>query len=183
MVDKLVIHPGWKKSETDFDNDIALVRLSEPVKMGSTVSPICLPGTTPEYDPPEQSLGYIAGWGVTDKRTRHNQLMQAQVPVVNMDQCRSVKPDPSAGAIVYRFTDNMICAGGNQQDSCNGDSGGAYAMQEPLVNETRYYVAGLVSWGPKCGTFGLYTKVTNYVEWIKQSMSQHAELEESHTFV
>lgn len=182
VVDAVFVHPGWKEvpgeSRTDFDNDIALVRLKKPVKMGPTISTICLPGSPPEYDPPERTLGYISGWGRTADKRRTVLLMKAWIPVVNMEQCRSVKPDSSQSSSAYRFTNNMICAGDGHSDSCSGDSGGAYAILDPQ-EETRYYVAGLVSWGPKCGTYGLYTKVANYVEWITEVMSrQPAEEEE-----
>uniref|UniRef100_A0A8C3JLD7 Complement C1s n=1 Tax=Calidris pygmaea TaxID=425635 RepID=A0A8C3JLD7_9CHAR len=175
------IHPGWKQqpiqTRTDFDNDIALVKLSDPVKMGPNILPLCLPGKSPEYELQEGTLGYIAGWGHNDRRRLSNYLLKAQIPVVDMDKCRSVKPEGSADSSAYRFTDNMICAGGDK-DSCRGDSGGAYAIQDPL-DERRYYVAGLVSWGPKCGTFGLYTKVVRYLDWITETMSKHEDAESS----
>lgn len=170
------IHPGWKRlptnsHRTDFDNDIALLKLKEPVEMGPNISPLCLPGKSPEYELQIGTLGYIAGWGKREKGRLPNYLWKAQIPVVDMDKCRSVKPEGSADSSAYRFTDNMICAGGGK-DSCNGDSGGAYSVQDPF-NSSQSYVAGLVSWGPRCGTFGLYTKVARYVDWITETMNKH----------
>uniref|UniRef100_A0A8B9NBZ3 Complement C1s n=1 Tax=Accipiter nisus TaxID=211598 RepID=A0A8B9NBZ3_9AVES len=169
------IHPDWKKqpieTRTDFDNDIALLKLREPVKMGPDISPLCLPGKSSEYELQEGTLGYIAGWGQREKGRLPIYLWKAQIPVVDMEKCRSVKPEGSADSSAYRFTDNMICAGGDK-DSCKGDSGGAYAIQDPL-DDRRYYVAGLISWGPRCGTFGLYTKVVRYLDWITETMSKH----------
>ncbi|XP_025020947.1 complement C1s subcomponent isoform X1 [Python bivittatus] len=180
-VEASFIHPKWAKSgsdsRTNFDHDIALLRLKDPLTMGPTISPICLPGASSEYDPQIGSLGYIAGWGRTNTSLRSVRLRAAWIPVVNMDMCRKVRPDPPANTLTYVFTDNMICAGDGRQDSCQGDSGGAYAIKDPQ-NEARYYVAGLVSWGPKCGTYGLYTKVANYVDWIRKVMNQYEEPEE-----
>ncbi|KAG8130203.1 putative Complement C1s subcomponent-like protein [Naja naja] len=175
------IHPKWAKSgsgpRTNFNHDIALLRLKEPLTMGPTISPICLPGTSSEYDPQLGTLGYIAGWGKMDAiRSAPRlsvRLRAAWIPVVNMDTCRNVKQDTSD----YVFTDNMICAGDGRQDSCQGDSGGAFVIKDPL-NETHYYAAGLVSWGPQCGTYGLYTKVANYVNWIRKVMKEYKEPEE-----
>ncbi|KAH0628580.1 hypothetical protein JD844_009923, partial [Phrynosoma platyrhinos] len=176
-----IIHPGWTKStgehRTNFDNDIALLRLNKPVTLGPTISPICLPGTSSEYDPQIGTTGFVAGWGTTETRKSALKLKSAKIPVHDMDVCRRVKPDPPADTLTYVYTDNMICAGDGRRDSCYGDSGGAYAIQDPH-NETRYYVAGLVSWGPKCGTYGLYTKVANYVDWIVGVMSQYREPED-----
>lgn len=174
------IHPGWRQqpieTRTDFDNDIALLKLRDPVKMGPNISTLCLPGKSPEYELQEGTLGYIAGWGQRERGRLPIYLWKAQIPVVNMDKCRSVKPEGSADSSAYRFTDNMICAGGGK-DSCKGDSGGAYAIQDPL-DDRRYYVAGLISWGPRCGTFGLYTKVMHYLDWITETMSKHEDAEE-----
>nr|XP_020659840.1 complement C1s subcomponent [Pogona vitticeps] len=176
VVEKTIIHPDWIRSgtelRTNFDNDIALLKLKERVTMGPNISLICLPGRSSEYKPKTGTLGFIAGWGQTEKRDSSHRLMAASVAVQDMDMCRSQKPDLPSDSSSYVFTDNMICAGGGGKDSCHGDSGGAYAILDPH-NDTRYYVAGLVSWGPKCGTYGLYTKVANYVDWIVGVMSQH----------
>nr|XP_006124243.1 complement C1s subcomponent [Pelodiscus sinensis] len=181
--DKVFIHPGWTKvadpnTRTNFDNDIALVRLMEPVKMGPRISPLCLPGASPEYELTDGRVGYISGWGRTEKRDRVQHLMMAQIPVVTMEKCRNVKPESLADATTFHFTENMICAGGGRKDSCAGDSGGAFAITDPR-NETRYYVGGLVSWGPQCGTYGLYTRVGRYRDWILETMRQYGEAKES----
>lgn len=71
----------------------------------------------------------------------------------------------------------MLCAGdtrsgGNQanlHDACQGDSGG------PLVcmKDNRMTLVGIISWGIGCGQKdvpGIYTKVTNYLDWIQDNM-------------
>ena len=62
----------------------------------------------------------------------------------------------------------MFCAGyyDGSTDACQGDSGG------PLVVKYygRFYLTGIVSWGEGCavpGTLGVYTKVINYIKWIR----------------
>lgn len=182
--EEVFIHPNWAKvanpeARTNFDNDIALLRLTAPVKMGPKISPLCLPGGSPEYELEKGRLGYISGWGRTEDRNKVYHLRKAQIPVVDMAQCRSVKPKPPADSTTFQFTDNMVCAGDGTKDSCSGDSGGAYAINDPH-NETRYYVGGLVSWGPQCGTYGLYTRVGRYRDWIMETMSRYEEAEGSH---
>ncbi|XP_065273906.1 complement C1r-B subcomponent-like [Emys orbicularis] len=165
------VHPDYDPDdENNFDNDIALLRLTAPVKMGPKISPLCLPGGSPEYELEKGRLGYISGWGRTENRNRVYHLMKAQIPVVDMAQCRSVKPKPPADPTTFQFTDNMVCAGDGTKDSCSGDGGGAYAIKDPH-NDRQYYVGGLVSWGPRCGTYGLYTRVQRYRDWIIGTMS------------
>ena len=64
-----------------------------------------------------------------------------------------------------------MCAGGNKgEDACSGDSGGG------LFNEIStgiWEVVGIVSYGSnRCGngTPGIYTRVSQYLQWIEQTM-------------
>ncbi|XP_037703811.1 complement C1s subcomponent [Choloepus didactylus] len=179
--EQVIIHPSWKtlsnrEARTNFDNDIALVQLKDPVKMGPNVSPICLPGTSPAYIPSENDLGLISGWGRTENRDNIYRLQGARIPIASLDKCRGVKPkNPEVNMGAFVFTENMICAGGERNvDSCGGDSGGALAVQDPSKEKPKFYVAGLVSWGPECGTYGLYTKVKNYIDWIMKTMQENS---------
>ena len=177
---RVFIHPSWKKEDdpntrTNFDNDIALVQLKDPVKMGPKVSPICLPGTSSEYNVSPGDMGLISGWGSTEKKGFVINLRGAKVPVTSLETCKQVKEEnPTVRPEDYVFTDNMICAGEKGVDSCHGDSGGAFAFQVPNVTVPKFYVAGLVSWGKRCGTYGVYTKVKNYVDWILKTMQENS---------
>lgn len=62
-----------------------------------------------------------------------------------------------------------MCAGvlTGGKDSCQGDSGGPLFCTD---DKGRFTVVGIVSRGYSCakpGTPGLYTKVSEYVEWIE----------------
>uniref|UniRef100_A0A8C0TK12 Complement C1s n=2 Tax=Canis lupus familiaris TaxID=9615 RepID=A0A8C0TK12_CANLF len=179
--ERVIIHPDWEflddpETRKNFNNDIALVQLKEPVKMGPNVSPICLPGTSSEYDPPMGALGLISGWGRTKARDHVIMLRGASLPIVPLEKCREVKgKNVKVDINTYVFTNNMICAGGEKGvDSCEGDSGGAFALRVPNEETLKFYVAGLVSWGPQCGTYGIYTRVKNYIDWIRQTMQEHS---------
>ena len=56
------------------------------------------------------------------------------------------------------------------KDSCGGDSGGPMVVRKPSGS---WYQAGIVSFGPKrCGIGrpGVYTKVSKYLDWIRNSL-------------
>ncbi|XP_027976920.1 complement C1s subcomponent [Eumetopias jubatus] len=179
--ERVIIHPGWEfldapETRKNFNNDIALVQLKEPVKMGPTVSPICLPGTSSEYNPSVGDLGLISGWGRTKVRDHVILLRGAMLPVAPLEKCREVKgKNVKVDINSYVFTNNMICAGGEKGvDSCEGDSGGAFALRVPNEETPKFYVAGLVSWGPQCGTYGIYTRVQNYIDWIMKTIQENS---------
>ena len=73
-----------------------------------------------------------------------------------------------------RITDGQVCAGYEQgtMDSCQGDSGG------PLVvpgGPTGWTQLGVVSFGRGCaqaGAYGVYTRVSHYIDWILAQTSR-----------
>jgi hypothetical protein len=47
QVEKIIKHPRY--SQTNFDNDIALLKLEKPVKFEGVLNPICMPKTGEWY--------------------------------------------------------------------------------------------------------------------------------------
>jgi secreted trypsin-like serine protease len=71
-------------------------------------------------------------------------------------------------------TDNMICTGAlaTRKDTCVGDSGGPLFVE---VSRGRFLQVGLTSWSEagcgmaEQGLFGVYTRVSRFVEWIDKT--------------
>ncbi|MBA83780.1 serine protease [Thalassobius sp. S69A] len=79
------------------------------------------------------------------------------------------------------LTENMICSGSFEggKTSCQGDSGGPLVV--PL-DDGSYIQAGIVSWGLSAGPnntcaenalFSAYTKVSKFLPWLEQTISQN----------
>ena len=69
----------------------------------------------------------VAGWGVTTEGSSFlaEMLQEVKVPVVSVSRCKQALGQ-------YDITDNMLCAGGvEDQDACQGDSGGPLMGTEP----------------------------------------------------
>ncbi|XP_072115572.1 uncharacterized protein [Mobula birostris] len=148
------VHPGYAQSPVG--HDIALVRLQETARMGPTMSPICLPRDEVEVG----TVGLVSGFGETEHFSQSEVLMFAPVPVVERNNCQAPIP----------LTPTVICAGtGGGADACTGDGGGSLVFKDPLHHDT-YFTAGVVSWGQKCGEYGVYTSVRNHLEWIENIM-------------
>ncbi|TMS01026.1 Coagulation factor VII [Larimichthys crocea] len=158
-VAEIIMHENYKTITAD--NDIALLRLASPIVYTAYAVPVCLP-TRPlaERDLWAVSLHTVSGWGRRGENgpTSHI-LRRLKVPRIRTQQCVE-----DSGVVL---TDNMFCAGyiEGRQDSCKGDSGG------PLVTEYKKtaFLLGIVSWGKGCarpGNYGIYTRVSNYLEWI-----------------
>lgn len=166
-VEEIIVHEGFDNSAGNFNNDIALVRLratqGKCAVETSSVKTVCLP-------PPQQRLrsGFtcqIAGYGKEKFGLwyKSQYLREAQVNLLADDVCRH------EDYYENMITDNMFCAGRPDwsQDACEGDSGG------PLVCEVdgRLFLFGVISWGDGCAKEfrpGVYTRVTNYNQWIEE---------------
>ena len=156
-------HPRYN-SHT-YDSDITLVRLTPSAIMNDYIQPVCLPVVGQNLLRPG-NIGTISGWGarnVTKRLRPVKTLHKVDLPVVSNAICQKAFTK-------YRVTSNMFCAGDKNgtADACQGDSGGPLTLVNPTNGRTT--LAGLVSWGESCGAknkYGVYTKVENYLGWIK----------------
>lgn len=179
--ERIIIHPDYVKGiedRTSFDNDIALIRFSTRVNLGPNLIPICLPEVKRSWV--ENELGTVSGWGKTEVQIKKEdatrfvtsaQLKYAHIGVKPLSECEDTPLTSTKKRML--FTNNMFCAGADGKDSCQKDSGGPFVL--PMLAEGRepYYLTGIVSWGPPCEERqykGYYTKVENYVDWIKKTI-------------
>ncbi|XP_073337960.1 mannan-binding lectin serine protease 1 isoform X2 [Pagrus major] len=194
-VEQIFLHPDFQPD--NYNNDIALLRLTERVEFTQLIQPVCLPPPHSKDDPPSplpNSLGVVAGWGISNLNTSSSSssssssgappsltsdlgltsdlLQFVKLPVVSQDECEA---SYASRSVTYNITDKMFCAGFFEggQDTCLGDSGGAFVMEDGVSQ--RWAVFGLVSWGgpEDCGSqrvYGVYTRVSKYVEWIQMQL-------------
>uniref|UniRef100_A0A8C1NZE3 Mannan-binding lectin serine peptidase 1 n=1 Tax=Cyprinus carpio TaxID=7962 RepID=A0A8C1NZE3_CYPCA len=154
-VAKIILHPHFDPQ--NYNNDIALVKLSQEVVLSALIQPICLPRPGVE--------GHVL-------ITVSELLQYVKLPVVPQDECEA---SYASRSVNYNITRNMFCAGFYEggQDTCLGDSGGAFVTQD--THSGRWVAQGLVSWGgpEECGSqrmYGVYTRVTNYIHWLHRHM-------------
>uniref|UniRef100_A0A4X2M6Q1 trypsin n=1 Tax=Vombatus ursinus TaxID=29139 RepID=A0A4X2M6Q1_VOMUR len=152
---KVILHPGFNRKT--MDNDIMLIKLKTPAILSRQVAPIALPHSCASTG----TRCLISGWGNTlSHGVDYPNLLQClSAPLLSDAECQASYP--------RRVTKNMVCAGflEGRKDTCQGDSGG------PLVCNGE--LQGIVSWGSGCAVKnkpGVYTKVCNYVDWIKETI-------------
>ncbi|XP_067000257.2 uncharacterized protein [Anabrus simplex] len=153
-------HPDYDADTVD--NDVALLKLPVAVRPDRYRGVACLPKSRQAL--PTNQLCTIIGWGKRRSSDAFGTdiLHEAQVPIVNTEECRDVYED-------YLITGNMFCAGykRGRMDSCAGDSGGPLLCRE----NHRWTVFGITSFGEGCGKkgkYGIYTRLPNYVKWIQR---------------
>ncbi|XP_018417177.1 PREDICTED: duodenase-1-like isoform X2 [Nanorana parkeri] len=154
-VESYYVHPEYDPEM--INNDIMLLKLITPAQINRYVQPIMLPSST--SDLPKNVLCSVAGWGLIDKIHATDKLFETNVTIVSRRDCHRY---------YHHLTNGMICAGDVRKitDSSQGDSGG------PLV--CRGVQEGIVSFGFNHPP-GVYTRVGNYLDWIKQTISEHED--------
>ncbi|XP_011635957.1 trypsin-1-like [Pogonomyrmex barbatus] len=156
-VEKVIMHSGY--STTNYNNDIALIKLKNIIKFQGPMRPVCLPDQVKTF---AGKKGIVTGWGaVKEGGAISYTLQEVVVPILTNAECRATKYPPR------RITDNMICAGFQEggKDSCQGDSGGPLHIVENGVHQ----IVGVVSWGEGCaqpGYPGVYSRVNRFLTWI-----------------
>uniref|UniRef100_A0A2I3RLD2 trypsin n=1 Tax=Pan troglodytes TaxID=9598 RepID=A0A2I3RLD2_PANTR len=156
---KIIRHPKYNRDT--LDNDIMLIKLSSPAVINARVSTISLP-TAPAAAGTEC---LISGWGNTLSfgADYPDELKCLDAPVLTQAECKASYPG--------KITNSMFCVGFLEggKDSCQRDSGGPVVCNGQLQ--------GVVSWGHGCAWKnrpGVYTKVYNYVDWIKDTIAANS---------
>ncbi|NWU97370.1 FA7 factor, partial [Upupa epops] len=153
-------HPHYDSN--NYNSDIALLYLSDAVVLNEYALPLCLPSPSLAALLSEAGrVGMVSGWGATHERgSTLRFLMKVRVPIVPMETCQQ--------STARLLTDNMFCAGYGTEaaDACKGDSGGPFAVSY----HNTWFLVGVTSWGEGCaqrGKYGVYTRVSNYLPWIR----------------
>lgn len=150
----VIAHP--QSGEGAFLNDIAILRLAEPVR---DFAPVKLAEATTGV--PEGRPVTALGWGATHEGGATSLLLrEVTLPVTNQAECSAqyVKH--------YPILDSMLCASAPGKDACQGDSGGPLLMVQP---DGQLVQVGITSFGKGCARpdySGVFTRVSSFQPWI-----------------
>ncbi|XP_026214606.1 tryptase-2-like [Anabas testudineus] len=149
----VVMHSQYGKQGNSYVNDIALVQLTKSLKLSDDVKVVKLPSNSDIFSPSSEC--WIIGWGNTDNDVPLKAPETLQERKINIVDC-----NPG-------LSSDLLCAGGNKGDACEGDYGG------PLVclKAGAYMQVGIMSYGSPedCGApgrLGVYTQVSKYEHFI-----------------
>lgn len=155
-------HPKFQRH--GFYNDIGLIELKSEVDYDDLISPVCLPS---EYDTKRDMSGYLAtvlGWGTLSYGGHGSKLLQqVSMPIWNNKECDE--------RYMQKIGKTFLCAGfvAGGKDACQGDSGGPLMVSDGTGKWTLH---GVVSFGKTCAQAnypGVYTRVSEYLDWIREN--------------
>jgi len=168
-ISQIRFHPQFKLTPDTAANDLALIKLGQPISFSDTIRPICLPAASAEL--PVGKTCFVAGWGHSGDNSDSDRLQQLlNVPLL---------PDICKQAWTVSYSEKtQICAQSlnpSKSNACNGDSGGMFACQEKTGGWTLY---GVTSFGDnECiGKPGVYTRVSAFTDWIAKNVKEMTSL-------
>ena len=153
-----------------------MLRLSREARLTRHVIPVCTPPASENL-----RIGHVCkvlGWGKirSDDLDGTQALHEADMPLKSRRLCRLKFHE-------YDITERMLCAGNLRRsvDTCSGDSGGPLLCRDELDSENvtaprPWMLAGITSFGETCerrGKLGVYTRVSRYLNWIRDVMDSY----------
>ncbi|XP_030386422.1 serine protease 1-like [Scaptodrosophila lebanonensis] len=156
----IIIHSGWNRST--LRNDISLIKINS-VAYSSLIKAVSLPSVASSYSTYAGDNAIASGWGRTSDSSNSvaTDLQWARLQVITNTVCAATY----GTSIVVSSNICVSTPGGTS--TCQGDSGG------PLVLESNSQQIGLTSFGAAAGCEKGYpvafTRVTSYLDWIKQN--------------
>lgn len=173
--EEIIPHPDYQRHDlSNFDADLAVIRLKKKVTYNKFIKPICLWEGDTDIRQIEQERGTVVGWGKNGKTTSTSKpLLGLQLEIVSESTC--LRADP---AFQYMTSNRTFCAGNvDGSGPCNGDSGG------PLMIERngRWYLRGIISTSlldPKTrscdlGKYVVFTDVAKFHTWIIEQIDNN----------
>ena len=175
---RIIPHDCYDKKK--IINDIALIELSKDIEYSedrwiALSRPICLPSKKYERKLIDDEKCVLAGWGLGAYRSA-NPMYSAEVPLgLTNSQCEQKLGNESTNDV----NDSQICGVVNDPknniNACMDDSGGPLICNDDnrKANKRRYAQVGVTTRGFGCGkgTPGVYTRVSEYIDWIAQFTS------------
>lgn len=183
---EIVLHPDWKVESDNFDADIAISVLTEPVVFSDRVTPICLPASANLYP---DGLGTVTGWGKNSFEVdREDTPSELETVVVNASYCYTkfleLAKQSSHRAFCAGYKSEQQVQQGDQNCTDDDDSGAGFFLEDPKdsfwsINGIASGVVASLAVEKYCevNVFRIYTNVGFFRDWIEQETGKIEAIE------
>nr|XP_012417425.1 PREDICTED: putative serine protease 46 isoform X1 [Odobenus rosmarus divergens] len=172
LLTRIVIHEDFHNL---ISQDIALLKLRDPISWSPLIQPVCLPNN--RFKLSVGTMCWVIGWGhkstgvssVTPK-TPYS-LQEVAVKIINSETCHQQYQFLFLKDQKKFIGDDMLCVSSEWgMDSCQDNSGSSLVCQ---VNNS-WIQMGVVSWSRSCNQHrfpGIYTSTSHFTHWIKRQIT------------
>jgi secreted trypsin-like serine protease len=184
-VDKQVVHPDYYNNLEVINNDIMVMRLSEPVP---DIVPVRL-NNDPDFPVPGRDIAEATGVGVTDyeKGTVSTDLQVGYVAPISNLECSQ-----RGNFVNVAISSDVMCVDPVSDDSvCSGDSGGPLTVSLVTALEQQNspggdvengdlvtaIQVGVISFGTDCQADDVpdgMARVSYFYDWIQEQICRHS---------
>ncbi|XP_014295835.1 phenoloxidase-activating factor 1-like [Microplitis demolitor] len=161
-VDTIIMYPEFV-SETHA-HDLALIRLSRPIKFEKRISPVCLPNPNSTY---LGQVGTLLGWTETETDDEKFACLPRKIglPILSVNECLK------SGVDSKNYHDDSGCMGvlGTKSIVCSNDVGTSVNYRSYTGV---YDLIGLLSNGNDCEAStktAVFTRLGPHLHWILQN--------------
>ncbi|XP_056325914.1 uncharacterized protein si:dkey-32n7.7 [Danio aesculapii] len=163
----IIIHPDFDPFQ--FVNDIALLRLAEPVNFTSSISPICLAANDSVFH--NGTTCWATGWGYNQgAQPSYGALPVVMVKVVGNKECDCRYQDIQLYWDITITETTMCTSGETGYGACYGQLGDPLQCMQGSV----WILAGVTNFG-FCGTGvapDIYSRVSKFQSWILNNVNE-----------
>ncbi|XP_055622121.1 chymotrypsin-1-like [Toxorhynchites rutilus septentrionalis] len=155
LIYDIIPHPGF--NPVTHENDIALIKLVEPIKFSDSVSSIKL---EKDFSNENKAGAQASGWGYTTYGGPKSSLLQwVELNILTLEECRQKHTAENARFV---FNSTICTLSDVGTGMCYGDAGG------PLTHNGK--LQGIVSWAIPCakGYPDVFMRVSSYYSWITE---------------
>ena len=169
QVAQIIVHPNFNPNT--LDNDIAVLRLVNPLIFSANVHPISYAseGTLPASLLNPGTTSTITGWGYTTYPSGavSPTLRMANLPLISNQDAASLFRGSGCGSLL--LTDRMVAAYQQGTAAAPGDSGGHMAV----YNNRIPVLIGCSSWDgcPRQDYPTVYSNVRSLAQWVHDAVS------------
>ncbi|XP_076172351.1 vitamin K-dependent protein C [Ptiloglossa arizonensis] len=162
-VESVTLYPEYNRDS--HAHDLALIKLSQPIKFERRISPICLPNPGSTY---LGQVGTLVGWTVSKTKDRNNNQTcrprKLGLPILGYNECIKAGIDPTV------FHNDSGCVGvlGGSSIVCENDIGSS--VQYRSYAEV-YDLVGIISDINKCNgvpAVSIFTRMGSHLNWLLQ---------------
>ncbi|XP_014279341.1 venom peptide isomerase heavy chain [Halyomorpha halys] len=162
-ISKVIVHPDYNVKNNI--NDIALFELLKP--FSKYERPICLDTGSSLFN----MMVIATGFGRNKEQKYSDVLQKVGLKIVDQSSCREkYKGIPNNAK---EISEHHVCAYDEGKDTCGGDSGGPIQIYHSEY-QCMFTLIGVTSFGVNCTMNtnfpGVYTKVSDYIEWIEDNV-------------
>lgn len=154
------LHPQFNNNT--FNNDIALIKLTESFELTSTLNVAVLPDGDIKNDDIEDDEVIVVGYGYNKDPTKQNLLYWGRMQIERLRLCQKK----------YKTENSIFCIGINADAEACPES-----VNEPIFwyspKQKKYVLLGFVSLDHLvCGTFPIgITHIPTYTQWINETIN------------